>query len=286
MIVKRPKTYKKFKTNFPALVSPKLDGVRAIYKDNNLYTRTNDKILGMSHIIKEIKNLSLYPERILDGELTIPGKNFNIVSGLVRNYKEEPSVVFNIFDLFNFVCSKETRRIFLNKIFLNLNTKLKKIKLVEIYTVQNHNQLMDFYNWFLQRGFEGLIYYDKDSLYNNKKDYEWMKLFPNKSADCKVIGFEEGKGKNKNSLGALIVIYKNQICKIGTGFKELPWSYIDTKDDYINKDDYNFRVRKFIWDHQWMFIDFYCECTFKEETQDGKMRQPVFKGWRWDKGKE
>jgi len=285
MIVKRPKFYDKSQAKFPALVSPKLDGVRAIYKDKEckLYTRTDKEILGMSHLIEQIKHFPIYPCDIFDGELTIPGKKFNIISGLIRNHKEEPSVVYNVFDVLRTNFKKDERVQAVNETFKYTKFQSKIIKSIETYTVQNHNQLIDFYNWFLQRGFEGLIYYDKDSLYNNKNNYEWMKLFQNKSADCRVIGFEEGEGKNKNSLGALIVEYKGKKSKVGTGFKELPWSFIDNKNDYINKNDYNFFVRKFIWDNPQKFKGSYCECTFKEETKDGKMRQPVFKGWRWDK---
>jgi DNA ligase-1 len=274
MIVKRPKEYDETQAKFPALVSPKLDGVRAVYKNGKLYTRTDKEIKGVSHITDQLKNFKTY---IFDGELTVPGANFDAASGLIRNHKEEPSVVYTIFDnIVPFIYYKYTRVKLLEKL-ITKKIESDTIKIIETYEVENNSQLFNFYNWFLQRGFEGLIYYQMMSLYNNKKNYEWMKLFPNKSEDCKVIGFEEGEGKNKYSLGALIVDYKGKPCKVGTGFKE---KYGDNYKDYQTR---KYNNRRYIWINQPLFLGKYCECIFKEETKDGKMRQPRFKGWRWDK---
>ena len=101
-----------------------------------------------------------------------------------------------------------------------------------------------------------------------------MKLIPEKKADCKVIGFEEGTKKNKGSLGAIVVTYKGQKCKVGTGFKEL----LDSKvQDH---------VRQYIWDNQSQFFGAIAEIHFKEETKAGKMRMPRFYAWRFDKTEE
>jgi len=279
MIVQRPKEYISNKAIFPALVAPKLDGVRAKLTPRGLVSRRGNLIKGMTHILNTLPtgfNFSF------DGELIVKGKNFDVASGLIRNYQEAPDTVYNVFDITNIGLSKIKRYYKLREVLGNIQSP--SISVVEHHIVTNEAELLKKYKQFLDRGYEGLVYYNIDSKYENKKNYKWMKLFPEESADCKVIGFLPGTGKHEGSLGALIVEYKNKTCKVGVGFNEKPWSSLTIKErEKLDENTYNSYNRTYIWKNKQEFQGVYCECIFKEETKQGKMRQPRFKGWRWDK---
>jgi ATP-dependent DNA ligase len=126
-----------------------------------------------------------------------------------------------------------------------------------------------------------------------------MRLCPLHKADCKVIGFYEGKGKLKGSLGGVIVDYEEHEVRVGGGFKEKPelkqkvTEYSDLEPSLISVieergkghgiDTARQNLRKYIWDNQELFLGGIAECAFKNKTKSGAMRQPRFKRWRWDK---
>ena len=85
-----------------------------------------------------------------------------------------------------------------------------------------------------------------------------------------VVGVEEGSGRNKGILGALVVKYKDNTVNVGSG-------YTDTE-------------RKKIWQNRENIIGRVIEVKFKETTIDKKtglesLQFPVFCGVR-EIGKE
>ena len=88
------------------------------------------------------------------------------------------------------------------------------------------------------------------------------------SADLKIIGFEEGTGKNRNTLGAIIVDYKGNKVKVGSGFSDID--------------------RDYIWNNQKELVDKIVEVQYFEETTNKKdnnisLRFPVYLRLRSDK---
>ena len=53
-------------------------------------------------------------------------------------------------------------------------------------------------------GFEGIMIKDLDAPYECKRSVSWMKWKPTITVDLQVIVLEEGTGRNKNRLGALV----------------------------------------------------------------------------------
>lgn len=115
---------------------------------------------------------------------------------------------------------------------------------------------------------EGLMINLKDSPYEFKRSNNLIKVKKMYPADLKVIGFEEGSGKNKGTLGAIVVDYKGFPVKVGSGFK----------DD----------ERKFFWENQDDLLGAIVTVQYFEETTNKKdnslsLRFPVYKGLRTDK---
>ena len=57
----------------------------------------------------------------------------------------------------------------------------------------------------LDQGYEGLMIKPVDGLYECKRSHSWLKVKPFIEVTLEVIGTQEGTGKNKDMLGALIV---------------------------------------------------------------------------------
>lgn len=266
------------KVPYPCLCAPKLDGVRGRYFNGKMYSRQGKIILGLEHIKKEC---ALICDN-LDGEIMVGSSNFDSASGLIRNHNDVPEATYHIFDMPGCRKNKVDR---LRELNYAWKDEFKSIEKIHHYTANNKDQLMSFNKMFLNQGYEGLVLYDPDAYYENKRGKEMMRIVPIKSADCKVIGFEEGKGKFVDSLGKIIVDYKGKECKVGSGFKEKHYSELSSKERMKIKDPiaYNKMVRSEIWNGQHKFLGKIAHCEFKEESSKGVMRQPRFKCWRYDK---
>ena len=81
--------------------------------------------------------------------------------------------------------------------------------------------------------------------------------------DLEVVGFEEGEGRNTGVLGAVIVKHKDVLVNVGSGFSD--------------------NDRKTIWENRTKFRGQIAEIRYQEETPDGSLRFPTFRGWRPDK---
>lgn len=258
------KTFNPEKVKYPCLAACKKDGVRGLYV-STMISRRGQKLIGHNHIEEQIEG---YGEEF-DGELCVPGKIFDEASGLIRNDQPTPESVYWIFDCPSVPGTKLQRY---NWLLENV-VETDAVKLIPHWSVCNEFRLMDFYECVLDQGEEGIVIYDAKDIYEDKRSYSWMRLVPKKQADCKVIGFYEGKGKYAWSLGGIIVDYKGHEVKVGSGFIEK-----------ISKDESSmYKIRSFIWDNKELFLGAIAQCEFKEETKASSMRQPIFKRWRFDK---
>jgi len=74
------KQYNVKKIKYPALISPKLDGVRCIYRDGTLWTRNGKVLHGLDHIYDTIESIPDFDGQ-LDGELIVM---YGFLYGLFR----------------------------------------------------------------------------------------------------------------------------------------------------------------------------------------------------------
>lgn len=214
---------------FPCFMQPKLDGTlfvilyhpdlpeielhtthgtKKVRMDG--YSRGRETYEGQDHIFLELeKVLSKYPGIHLVGELWKKGYGLQDISGSSRRQlnssikTEALKLDYNVFDCFSIdkpdLTFKERIEI-LKEIFQELNTSEKYVKLVETEVVDDNNHLDRLYKNYLERGFEGAVVRDANSLYQfgintEIRSYETLKLKPRPDAEWPVIGFTSGKGK-------------------------------------------------------------------------------------------
>jgi DNA ligase-1 len=203
------------------LVSEKYDGVRAIWKDDQLRTRSGNLINAPTWFTQDL------PAVWLDGELWSERGNFEIVLSTVSKNKpidtEWRQIKYMVFDAPNYEQVFAARADFYEALLESLN--LSHVEPVKQFTINSNAELSELLLRLTQRGAEGLMLQKADALFSVGRSNNLLKLKPYMDAEAVVIRHLMGKGKYENSLGALLVSYQNAKghiveFRIGTGFSD------------------------------------------------------------------
>ena len=281
-------------------VTEKLDGIRCMavctQEGVQLYTRQGKLIEGCVEIEKELEQLrneivenfpklryKCLTEFVFDGELLATDCSYEDVyketTKRVKNKNEiKLGLEYKIFDVlhYNQFLDKKCSNTYAERIELltdfNLCTihNLEHINLIDIlYVGSDTKRLLELLEEYRHKGAEGLMVNLMDAPYEFKRSKNILKVKVMQTADLRIVGFEEGQGRNAGKLGAILVDFKGGIVKVGSGFTDFD--------------------REFIWKNQHLYIDRVVEVSYFEVSKDktGKesLRFPVFKEIR-EIGKE
>ncbi len=75
---------------------------------------------------------------------------------------------------------------------------------VDLDSAEGHDVMQRFAEAAVAEGYEGIMIKNLDAPYECRRSDFWMKWKPVISVDLAIVGFEEGTGRNKNRLGAII----------------------------------------------------------------------------------
>ena len=212
-------------------IQPKLNGLRAIYNNGRLWSRTKkifpekDYILDELDIMMkniyyisgiEIDNTKLY----IDGELYIHGMNLEEINSITRSSAvSKKKIEYHIFDLFYPTVSEVPfvdRLVLLNTIFQTTN-KYNYLKLVDTIQIHSEKELLDYYKYYVKKEkYEGLVLRKGSGLYSltGSRSHDVLKIKERVDEDVPLINYTSGKsGKDKD---AIIFIVDAGI----TGYKE------------------------------------------------------------------
>ncbi|MGG4105071.1 ATP-dependent DNA ligase, partial [Paenibacillus lautus] len=89
-----------------------------------------------------------------------------------------------------------------------------------IYVGEDKSVISDILSDVIAEGHEGLMINTAKGHYVTKRSDVLLKVKEMHTVDLKVVGFEEGNGKLKGTLGALVVSYKGHEVKVGSGFTD------------------------------------------------------------------
>lgn len=271
-------------------ITEKLDGIRCIMiktgKKINFYTRQGKEILGLKEVENEIFSCFEPNENIvLDGELLAlnpdgldSGDLYRATTKIVNSKSDNKTgIIYNVFDIlrteeFYEGKSEKTykhRRNLLDTI--NAKCKVEHIKIIPLlYSGDDHSKIHEFLSLVESQGKEGLMI-NRDVCYQCKRNNGLLKVKTMQTVDLRVIGFEEGQGNFVDTLGALIVDYKGNQVKVGSGFSEL-----ERREIWNNKEiPTNSILGKIIE------VQYFEESTNENGTKS--LRFPVFKHIRHDK---
>lgn len=272
--------------NEKIFISRKLNGTRCAFIGDKCMTRQNKEYKGLSHIVSDLQKL-VGENMFVDGELLYKNKEglsdseaFQKGTGIAMSKDNDKSklklVIFDMFPLDEFWNSK-SKEPYSNrkKQLIELDKKIKELGTENLEIVQmcyegyDHSEIWKWLDYAEQNDWEGVII-NLDTPYECKRTKNLIKVKKFYTYDLEVIGVEEGTGRNKGTLGALVVKYKNNTVNVGSGFTD--------------------EERSYYWNNQNEIIGRVIEVKYKEITTDKKtglesLQFPVYVDIR-ENGKE
>lgn len=266
-----------FKKKYPTLddlpaddyvMMAKYDGCLAIITPDGVITRTGEAITSIPQCLEDAAKL--LPDHVIFGEVYKYDTPFKEISGAFRRHKPQSGLFVMVFDAVPFADWKAGK---CDKPYIERYTALKDAWLrtptasLIVAPSLDLGAPQGFANAMVrQGGYDGAIIRRKDAPWTTgaSKNGEAIKVKPVQSLDLEVLGWYRGKGKHANRAGGITVLYRGVQTDVGTGFSD--------------------RERQEIADAGQAPCGV-AEVEFMELTSDGKLREPRFKGWRFDKDK-
>lgn len=267
-------------------ISQKLNGNRCFYYRGKLYTRQGKEYTGCEHIINELEVLSSTQScsYVFDGELVLKEEGltdseaFQKGTGIANSKDKDKSnlhlVIFDVIPTDEFEKGESTEKYSKRKITLSTfdfsirRFNMKYLSIVKIfYEGYDHSQIDKCLKYAEDNDMEGVMV-NLDAPYECKRTKNLIKVKKFYTYDLKCIGVEEGTGKNKGRLGAIIVDFKGNPVGVGSGFTD--------------------ELRESIWKNPNLIIGKIIEVKYKEVTKNKdtgaeSLQFPVFVGIRKDK---
>ena len=272
--------------NEKIFISRKLNGTRTAFVGDKCMTRQGKEYKGLDHIISDLQKI-VGTEMFVDGELLYKNKEglsdseaFQKGTGIAMSKDNDKSelklVIFDMFPLDEFWNGK-SKEPYSNrkKDLIELGEKITALGTDNLEIVQmcyegyDHSEIWKWLDYAEQHDWEGVIL-NLDTPYECKRTKNLIKVKRFYTYDLEVVGVEEGTGRNKGTLGALVVKYKNNTVNVGSGFTD--------------------EERSYYWNNQDEIIGRVIEVKYKEITTDKKtglesLQFPVYVGLR-ENGKE
>lgn len=275
-------------------LTQKLNGTRATYYKGKLYARSGVPYEGLNHIERELELLG-GTDVVFDGELTLLNRDglsdneaFRVATGIINSdAPEKPEICYTVFDIIYTSEFEDVDRP------MNMRMPYSRRRKMIDYFIDNkiiHLDDMDFtpiYVNFLPVLYHGtdqsqidilldqMVCEDKEGLmvnldvpYQRKRHRGILKVKRFYTMDLPIIGCEEGSGRLSGALGALVVDYKGNELRVGSGFTDVQ--------------------REGFWAMRSSLPGTLCEVKYKELSYDKKtgaesLQFPIFVRLRNDK---
>ena len=235
-------------------LTEKLDGIRciAIVTPNSakLFTRQGQPIEGLEEIEAELEAESCWRNTpfVVDGELLItnrvgvPSKEqYKATMMIVRRDGIKNGITYNVFDVLDYddFMKRECRQPYSERRKM-LNMMFGDMDFVNVLPVLYHgddtDKIMEHLNVQRSLDHEGVMINLADEPYQFTRTNAILKVKVMQDADLLITGVQEGTGKYKGKLGALIVDYKGTPVGVGSGLSdELRTEIWNNQDDYIGR---------------------------------------------------
>ncbi len=255
--------------------SYKMDGIRCIYKNDELISRNNKSIKGFDHILEEINSFlsrrNISNDVMLDGELYLHGYNFQYLQSIISKYKDtshKDKIKYIIFacnhqDITN---TKEMIE------FIKMFSELKNVVPIEYYYCKT-SEVDNYLEQAISMNYEGIMLRHPYVHYSYKRDDYLLKYKIMHDIDLTVEDVIIGQGKYNSCMGALkaygfLEDGSKVITEIGSGFTDE-----ERNEIWLNKNNYIGRT----------VTVKYQNMVKNQNGNDYSLRFPVFIGFRFDK---
>ena len=296
---------------FPAFVQLKLDGMRAnIICDVNgnvsLRSRSGRTIevhgqfddIARAVLTKSptLEDLDLFRSAVIDGELVVLGEDMETIldrktgNGILNKAvkgtitKEEARRIrmycWDFIPLEEFQSGKSDRtynsrlgtlKTRLESVYENWEMNYELIQLVETHTVENELEVLQLFSDALDRGDEGIMVKNIDSIWENKRSKGQIKMKQELDIDLLVTEWKEGAGRLEGKMGSVLAETSDGLLEvsIGSGFNDDDREL--TPEDVVGKIvtvKYNEIIRDKSRDKASLFLPIYQEFRLDKDTAD------------------
>jgi len=242
----------------------KLDGVRvlAVITRNavNLYSRNGKRFDNFPQIendLESIKSKLKFIFRnnngiVLDGEIV--GESFQALMKQAQRKTnvETKDMTYCVFDWIPFEefergywNAQQHKRTELLESHKELFESTESVRImpgieVDLTTSEGHDVMRRFATDAVAAGYEGIMIKDVNAPYECKRSTFWMKWKPVMTVDLNIVGFEEGTGRNRGRLGAIICEGvdddRNIRVNVGSGLSDADRDqYWTARDDLLGR---------------------------------------------------
>ena len=206
----------------------KLDGVRVLAvvqgTDVTLYSRNGKQFENFPQIAQAIEDnrkalgLPNHPSTsfVLDGEIV--GESFQKLMKQAHRKSDAVTdgMVYHVFDIIpldsfiegHYNAQQHKRIEMLERVRAKLPAdgpiQIMNGLDVDLDTAEGHDIMQRYAEAAVEGGFEGIMIKSMDAPYLCKRTDYWMKWKPTITVDLKIVGFEQGTGRNADRLGAII----------------------------------------------------------------------------------
>ncbi|WP_427008390.1 ATP-dependent DNA ligase [Pseudarthrobacter sp. H2] len=139
-------------------------------------------------------------------------------------------------------------------------------------------------------GMEGIMAKRTDGRYVGQRSQSWLKLKLERTQEVVVGGWRPGKGEREPSVGSLLVGIPEgsrlrYVGRVGTGFSSRELKELRQQLDAMGRKTSPFKdvPAADASDAHWVSARLVGEVSYGEWTGSGKLRHPVWRGWRLDK---
>ena len=287
----------KLKSDIWFSLSRKMNGNRGTFYRGKFISRQGQEFTGLDHIkndiIQGLGDKSLINKFVYDGELVYrndeglsDGEAFRIGTGILNSDTDKSKIKFVIFDIIptdEFENGKSDvpdeygyyatpyviRREWLEELAEIIEEDdLKNIEAVPlVYEGNDQSVIPRWLDYAVEHGWEGLVL-NTDVPYKRSRHTGCLKIKRFYTVDLRITAVEEGQNRLAGTMGALVVDYKGNELRVGSGFDDAIRAAV-----WANPDDYIGRI---------------IEVKYKETTTDKKtgiesLQFPVFVWFRDDK---
>lgn len=241
----------------PALISEKIDGIRGMIRGYQMQSSTGRQLLGLHHILEEFDKRRLLGPFVWDGEITVPGMDFDTASGLIRSNKTVYAARFNVFDVPSYQNPDLRERLKYIKDHLG---GMVFTRIVDHEIVESFKEINTWTDHYFAEGYEGAMVKNINCPYEYERSFNWLKRKRVETKDLKVVGLVAGKGKFSGKVGSLL-LEDGSHC--GSGMTDVQ--------------------RQMWYDDPSLIVQHTVEVEYMEKSKKGKQRHPRLIRVRLDK---
>lgn len=252
----------KFKKGEIIFASRKLNGVRGTYFRGSVISRQAQKFDGLDHIVKDIEEI-IGTDYAVDGELIrknvdglTDGQNFRETISILNSDGNDKSLIkFVIFDIVPVnefekdACTENysVRKDRLLELADNLEQwkdeqwedfelRPANIEVVPmVYEGTDVNEIPKWLDYAVEHDWEGLVV-NRQVPYRRTRHNGCLKVKRFYTVDLRITAIEEGQNRLAGTMGALVVDYKGNELRVGSGFDDATRAAVwANPDDYIGK---------------------------------------------------